>query len=83
MTFIIILIERHGSTVTTKRADKREARDIQKRTGWAYQFCLSLVTALDYEKVSREIDDSKDLVVTRALLNERIREAGSARIERM
>jgi hypothetical protein len=40
--------------VTDKR--KQETRDIQRRTGWKYQFCQRLVRALGYTYVSDAVD---------------------------
>ena len=33
------------------------SRDIQKRTGWNYQYALAVVRAIGYEAVSKAIDD--------------------------
>jgi len=38
---------------------KKEVRDIQKRTGWSYTFCLFVCRALGYTRVSDELDAGK------------------------
>lgn len=35
---------------------KKMVRDVQRRTGWNYTFCLHLVRGLGYEVVSKAID---------------------------
>ena len=36
---------------------KKNARDIQARTGWKYQLCRMLCTDLGYEEVSKAADE--------------------------
>jgi hypothetical protein len=50
---------------------KRDVRDIQKRTGWAYSFCLFIVRALGYTRVSDELDNG----TSSKTLNELAKEA--------
>ena len=38
---------------------KKVVRDIQRRTGWKYTFCLFLVQQLGYEAVSQAVDDNE------------------------
>ena len=53
--------------MTDKR--KREARDVNERTGWGYQFCRRLVDVLGYDRVSNAVDAATDLATCGRELN--------------
>ncbi len=49
--------------MTDKSGGKKLVRDVQKRTGWKYVFCVNLVDRLGYEAVSQAIDDNEGTMV--------------------
>lgn len=43
--------------MTTADKTKKDARNIQGRTGWRYQVCRMLCEDLGYEEVSKAVDE--------------------------
>jgi hypothetical protein len=43
-----------GAAMTQNRKEKKEARELQRRTGWAYQRCLNMLRT----KTPEQIEDA-------------------------